>query len=262
VDASQPGRTFEFQFKRFGFETKRVAVSADDQVVRASLRRREIFSLPAPAKPQGAAADAVRERVFAVLGSRIYGPVGLRVDEGQFDLVGRFTVEPARDGYYLIADVLLADGFKRSLRELRGPAEPDARLQGVATLALRLGGANLMSQFAQALAQVPDDVGLMLRLSYRKTRSVLDDEFQTYLATTTWQSTVGNKEYINYYFQTEVLENTVVRDIPDLFGITVRVPPGRLRTVVGKSPEQVIQTLEVMANDTPQKQFRAIGRSR
>jgi hypothetical protein len=119
-----------------------------------------------------------------------------------------------------------------------------------------------MSQFAQALAQVPDDVGLMLRLSYRKTRSVLDDEFQTYLATTTWQSTVGNKEYINYYFQTEVLENTVVRDIPDLFGITVRVPPGRLRTVVGKSPEQVIQTLEVMANDTPQKQFRAIGRSR
>lgn len=258
----QAGRTVEIQFKRFGFETQRVAVSADDQVVRVTLRRREIFLSPAAVKPQDAATVAVRERVYAALASRIYGPGGLKIDEGQMDLVGRFALEPGRDGHYLIADVLLADGFKRSLRELRGPAEPEARLLGTAALALHLGGANLMSQLAQALAPVPDNVGLMLRLSYRKTRSVLDDEIQTYLTTTTWQSTVGNREYINYYFQTETLESTVVRDITDLFGVTVRVPPGRLGTVVQTSPEQILKSLDVMANDTPRKQFRVVGQAR
>jgi len=58
---------------------------------------------------------------------------------------------------------------------------------------------HLLDQVAQATSTVPEVTGLIVRVNYRKTRSVLDDDVDGFVSNRTWRTTIGNTQYTHIF---------------------------------------------------------------
>jgi hypothetical protein len=239
-----------FFLRKLGFEAGSVTVKPSQTLVRAPMRKVDIFE---PLREEDVALRRMQEAVFGALRTAIYARTP-SVDDTGFDLVGKIGLFELDGRVHVGAEILLDDAFRSRLRPIRRIRNRAKHQEAVARAVLEHAGVRFLALLRGALEGVEGPQGVTLGVHYRKSRSVLGEDVLRFQKT----GRVEAGRYVRSWWALYEVPRLAVKDVEDVYTVVVQTTLADIPTTPDGDCGPLLRRGSIHLDDNPRREMERL----